>query len=237
MNKAALITGGAKRIGQAISLDLARLGYDIALHFHTSQEEAQVTVNTIREIGVSCALFRCDLSKEEQALKLIGQVKRKFPNLEVLVNSASVFEKSKLTIKDLKLLNYHFAIHLKAPFILTCEFTRLCNHGQIINILDTNIAKNKTSHIAYLLSKKSLENLTKLSAIELAPNIRVNAIAPGLILPPGRQTAAYLDRLATQIPLEQKGDVLSITQTLRFLIENKFITGQVIYTDGGENLI
>jgi len=237
MNKAALITGGAKRIGQAIALDLAHLGYDIALHYHTSQKEAQVTVNTIREIGMACELFHCDLSKEEQTLKLIGQVKKKFPNLEVLVNSASVFEKSKLTIKDLKLLDYHFAIHLKAPFILTCEFARLCNQGQIINILDTNVAKNKTSHIAYLLSKKSLEDLTKLSAIELAPNIRVNAIAPGLILPPGGQTTAYLDRLATQIPLEQKGDVLNITQTLRFLIENKFITGQVIYTDGGENLI
>jgi len=233
----ALITGGAKRIGQAIALDLARVGFDIALHYNSSQKEAERTANAIRRLGVSCQLFRANLANENQTIKLISQVKKQIPNLEILVNSASIFEKSKLTIKDIKLLDQHFKIHLKAPFILTCEFARLCTQGQVINILDTNVTKNRTSHITYLMSKKSLEDLTKLSAVELAPNIRVNAIAPGLILPPQGQNNLYLDRLATRIPLKQKGEVRNITQAVRFLIENKFITGQVIYVDGGENLI
>ena len=233
----ALITGGARRIGQAIALELASLRYNVALHYHHSREPAEVTAVEIRQKGVECELFRCDLSDENKTSQLISKVFRKFPGLNLLVNSASIFEKSKFVVKDVKLFNDHFATNLKAPFILSCEFFRLCKKGQIINLLDTNIVKNKTSQVAYLLTKKSLADMTKLAAVEFAPHVRVNGIAPGLILPAKGNTTEHLDRMARNIPLQRKGDPGYITQSIKFLIENDYLTGQFIFNDGGEHLI
>ena len=125
----------------------------------------------------------------------------------------------------------------KAPFILSSEFYRICKKGQIINFLDTNIVKNKTSHVAYLLTKKNLADLTKLAAIEFAPDIRVNGIAPGLILPPKKETTEYLDRMAKNIPLKRRGGESYITRSIKFLLENDFLTGQFLFNDGGEHLV
>ncbi len=232
----ALITGGARRIGQAIALELASLGYNVALHYHHSKEQAEVSAAKIRQKGVRCELFSCDLSDENQTLNLISDVVKKFPSFNLLVNSASIFERSKFAVKDLKLFNDHFAINLKAPFVLSCEFFRLCKKGQIINFLDANIVKNKTNHVAYLLMKKSLADMTKLAAVEFAPDIRVNGIAPGLILPAQGERRASLERMAQNIPLKRKGGLLYITQSVRFLIENDYLTGQFIFNDGGEHL-
>ena len=237
ITKTALVTGAAKRIGEAIALMLAGLGYKIALHYNHSQREAQVTADKIKKLGTQCELFCCDLSNEEQTISLISRVYKKFPDLNLLVNSASIFEKSKFDVKDIKLFNDHFAINLKAPFILSCEFYRLCKSGQIINLLDTNIVKNKTVHVAYLLTKKSLADMTKLAAIEFAPHIRVNGIAPGLILPPNGQTSEYLDRMAKDIPLKRRGDESYIARSVKFLLENDFLTGQFLFNDGGEHLV
>lgn len=233
----ALVTGGARRIGQAVALELASLGFDIALHYHHSKEQAELSAVEIRQKGVRCELFPCDLSDERQTSYLISKVFQKFPDLNLLVNSASIFERSKFTIKDLKLFNDHFAVNLRAPFILSCEFFRLCKKGQIINLLDTNIVKNKTSQPAYLLTKKSLSDMTKLAALEFAPHIRVNGIAPGLILPAKGDTAESLDRMAQKIPLQRKGDLFTMTQSVKFLIENDYLTGQIIFNDGGEHLV
>ena len=232
----ALVTGASKRIGQAIALMLASAGYKVALHYHYSQKEAQITAGEIKKLGAESELFDCDLANEPGVSKLLSRVYEKFPDLNLLVNSASIFEKSKFDLKDLKLFNDHFAINLKAPFILSCEFYRLCKMGHIINLLDTNIVKNKTSHVAYLLTKKSLADLTKLAAIEFAPHIRVNGIAPGLILPPRGETPQYLDRMAHNIPLRRKGDVSYIAQSVKFLLENDYLTGQFLFNDGGEHL-
>ena len=232
----ALITGAARRIGQAIALEVASLGYNVALHYHHSKEPAEAIAAEIRQKGVECGLFSCDLSDEDQTAQLIAKVFKKFPGLNLLVNSASIFERSKFSLQDLKLFNDHFAVNLKAPFILSSEFFRLCKKGQIINLLDTNIVKNKTSHVAYLLTKKSLSDLTKLAAVEFAPHIRVNGIAPGLILPAKGDTAESLDRMAQNIPLKRKGALGYITQSVRFLIENDYLTGQFIFNDGGEHL-
>ncbi len=237
MQDAALITGGAKRIGKEISLLLSALGYDIALHYNHSAAEARQTSLQIQSNGVRCETFRCDLSSEKNVSGLISTVKRKFPNLNLLVNSASIFEKSSLIAGSASALNTHFAANLKAPYILSCQFARACKKGQIINLLDTNISKNKTAYSAYLLSKKSLAEFTKLAAVEFAPNIRVNAIAPGLILPPERKNKDYLERLAKRIPLKRRGHPGQIALTVQFLLENDFVTGQTIFVDGGEHLL
>lgn len=233
---AVLITGAAKRIGQVMALHLAATGYDIALHYHHSETDAARLADTIRRQGHQCELFRCNLADQSQVKQLISRVLRKFPTLEVLINNASIFEKSNLKTGDIETFNRHFDINFKAPYILISEYTRRCHNGHIINILDTNIAKNKITHTAYLLSKKSLHDLTLLAAVELAPHIRVNAIAPGLILPPAKAPKEYLDRLAKFVPLKRKGDPTAVTQALQFLLEHDYLNGQILYVDGGEHL-
>ena len=233
----ALITGGAQRIGHGIALTLAQLGYTIALHYNTSAQSALTTTKEIKSNGGRCELFGCDLSDEIDTQKLIQRVEKKFPNFNVLINNASVFEKSDFKNYSLLSLNRHFVINFVASYILTAEFARLCKRGNVINILDTHIVNNKIGHFDYLLSKKALAELTKMSAVALAPNIRVNGIAPGLILPPKDKSSDYLKRLARNIPLKCQGDVKNIVTTVKFLLENNFVTGDIIFCDGGEHLL
>jgi pteridine reductase len=237
LKKTALITGGAKRIGRALALALAKDGYRIALHCHQSKTLAIKTANEINSRGGQCEIFVCDLSSEQCTSKLIPAIHKKYPGLELLINNASLFVKSKLRTKDLSLLTSHWDINVRAPYILSCDFSHVCRKGQIINILDTHIVKNRSPHSAYLLSKKSLAELTKLCAFDFAPHIRVNAICPGLILPPPNKEKTYLDRLAKEIPLRRKGNVNNVVQSVEFLIKNDFITGQIIFVDGGEHLL
>lgn len=235
MRDAALITGAAKRIGKSISLLLAVLGFDIALHYNQSRKEAIETAGEIESYGVRCELFSCDLANEKKVRPLIADVRKQFPNLSLLINSASIFEKS--TLADSKAFDRHFNVNFKTPYILSCEFAKICKQGQIINFLDTHITQNKSLHTAYLLSKKSLAEFTKLAAVEFAPKIRVNAIAPGLILAPEGKKNDYLKRLAKQIPLQKAGNPNQIALTVQFLVESDYLTGQTIFVDGGENLL
>lgn len=232
----ALVTGGAKRIGQAICLKLASLGYNVAVHYHHSQKEAQRTAASVRKTGVLCEIFKCDLADERQTKAMIPRVLRIFPQLTVLINNASIFKKSGLNPNDIKLFNSHFFTNLKAPYILTSVFAQQCPRGHIINIVDAGLFKNKTAYLAYRLTKRALWDLTQLSAVDLAPAIRVNAVAPGLILPPVGAGPEYLRRRARHIPLQYMGDVRHVTEAIRFLLENDYLTGQIIFADGGEHL-
>lgn len=232
-----LITGAAKRIGKAICLFLASRGFNIALHYNRSSREAKTLSEEIRSKGVRCEMFCCDLSDTKQANTLVSDVHKKFSDLNVLINNASIFEPSTIRSASLSLLRRHFAVNLDAPFILTSQFAKKCKNGHIINILDTHVAQNTTQHSTYLLSKKALGNLTQLSAVEFAPHIRVNAIAPGLILPPEQESEDYLERLSKKIPLQKKGDVDQIAYAIHFLLNNPYITGETIFVDGGEHLI
>ena len=235
-NPAVLITGGSQRIGRAIALQLAACGYDIALHYNRSFKPAAATAREIQPYGVNCATFACDLNKAAEVKELIPRILKKFPSLSVLINNASIFERSTLKNGTLNDLERHWAINFRAPYILTQEFARQSRTGNIINILDTNVQQNKVTHTPYLLSKKALQDLTELAAIELAPQIRVNAIAPGLILPPKDKKNDYLQRLAKAIPLKRQGNPRNISQTVQFILENDYLTGQTIFVDGGEHL-
>ena len=232
-----LVTGGAKRIGRALCLALADRGFRIALHYNRSRSEAQKVADAINQNGGTCQLFACDLYDARQTGRLIPDILKHFSKLDILINNASIFKPSVIKGADLISLREHFAANFEAPFLLTAQFAEKCRKGHIINILDTHIVRNSTRHAAYLLSKKSLGALTKMSAAELAPHIRVNGIAPGLILPPEKSGAGRLERLAKDIPLRTKGNVTQITQTVDFLLNNTYITGQVIFVDGGEHLL
>lgn len=235
----ALVTGGAKRLGKAISLFLADQGYTIGLHYNGSRHEAQETAKKIERKGGQCFLVQADLDSQKQTLPIIRNVAKQHRDFNLLINNASIFEPSDLRSGSLDLLDRHWRVNCKAPYILSREFANICRRpgGQIINILDTHITQNTTQHFSYLLSKKSLASLTQMCAVELAPAIRVNAIAPGPILPPEGKSAAHLERLAQRVPLRRKGELSEITSCVKFLLENTYITGQIIYNDGGEHLL
>jgi len=233
---AALVTGGARRIGAAIARALAQDGYDIALHYRTSAESAEGIAEEIEGLGRRCRLFRCDLNRHDETTGLIPGVREQFPRLNVLINNASIFEPGTLAGTGRDLFERHFNINFKAPFFLTRAFAEGCEHGQIINILDTRVSRSDQHHAAYTLSKKALLELTRMAARELGPAIRVNGVSPGMILPPPGGVVDELERRSAGLPLKRIGDTANLVAAVRFLLENPFITGECIYVDGGEHL-
>ncbi len=231
------MTGAAKRIGRQVALHLAKAGYQIALHYHRSKPEAMSTAQAIYKTGACCELFSCDLADEAQVLKLVPQAFKAFPNLNVLVNSASIFIPNHFGAVDLTLFKTHWDTNFKAPYILTCEFARLVKRGQVINFIDANVVKYKTNYADYLMTKKALSEFTKMAAVQWGPRIRVNGISPGMILAPVNSQPDDRLRRARQIPLQKTGRPANILQSVRFLLENDYLTGQIIVNDGGEDLI
>ncbi len=238
---AALITGGATRLGLSFAKALAKEGYNIALHYHSSKASAQLAKQEIEALGVSCELFQADLSSDcpEQ---LMHNVVESCPKLEVLINSASAYDAATIANTGRALLQHQFAVNFFAPFMLTQAFTQLLlskdvsTKGSIINILDNKVAFQQNDYAAYLLSKKTLTEFTRLSAVEYAPNFRINGIAPGVVLPGDERTEDYVKWRVEGIPLKQQGDVDDLVNTMNFLLNNNFITGQIITVDGGENM-
>jgi len=237
--KAALVTGGADRLGKAFVLHLAEQGYAIALHYRSSKLQAQRTARQIRKKDGDCHLFQADLLDKQQAEHLIKDVKKQFPGLTLLINNASLFNKDKGKGVDQERLKQHLGIHLTAPYVLTLEFARLCTKGQIINMLDTRIfseGEDNTGYRSYTLSKKALADWTRISALKLAPSIRVNGIAPGLVLPPAGQKTEYLRKLAGEIPLKRAGGIKHVIKALDYLVNSDFVTGEILSVDGGQHL-
>ena len=237
MRPAALVTGAAKRVGKGIALSLAEYGFDIALHYNHSEKEARETAGQIRKLKRRCELFSASLSDETEVENLIPEVRKAFPHFSLLINSASTFKKSKLLTSDISSFEEDFAINFKAHYLLSVQFAKHIRRGQIVNMLETHIVHNRTERSHYLLSKKALAAFTNMAALEFAPNIRVNGIAPGYIMPPNASDKAYLARLKESIPLKRRGNVGFIAHAIRFLIENEYVTGQVLFVDGGEHLL
>lgn len=232
----ALITGAAKRIGREIAISLAREGYNIALHYRNSFEEADKTLQEIKDIGVDCKIYQADLTVKEELLSLISTVFADYKDLNVLVNCASLFQRSPMQETSYDLFSEMQNINFKAPFFLSRDFSNICRRGNIINILDTNISTSQYVYSAYLLGKKALAEFTRMAAKELAPFFRVNGICPGLILPSEKENEEYIKSLSRKIPLGNIGKPEHISHTVDFLLNNNFITGQIIFVDGGENL-
>jgi len=235
--RSAIVTGAAKRIGRALALGLAERGFDIGLHYSSSHQEALETQKEIEKLGRKCVLLKCDLTNRKELLGLMEQAGQKMQNIRLLVNNASMFEPASFLQTNLDLLERNFAIHVQAPFVLTSEFAKICKKGNIINIVDTMITKTDTDYFAYLLSKKTLYELTKLAAKALAPNIRVNAIAPGSTAQPvGKFDSNYMQIRAKQVPLQMPGHPDYLLQGIDYLLANPFVTGECLFIDGGAHL-
>ena len=233
---AALVTGSAVRLGRAIALTLAGAGYDIALHFRSDPAKAEATAAEIRALGVGCTLFQYDLADAEAIPELMGDVVAQLPNVNLLVNSASAYTQATITDTTPAIFDTQFNVNLRAPFLLTRAFAAQVGKGNIINIIDNKIGFNQYEYAAYLLAKKALAELTRMSAIEFAPDIRVNGVAPGVVLPATTRSDAYVAWRVQGIPLQMQGGTEHIGQAILSLLDNDFMTGQILVVDGGENL-
>lgn len=217
-------------------MELAGMGYDVAIHYNLSSEEADRTKLDIQKLGVKCEIFKADLSDPSASSALISKVITKFPGLKILINNASIFREIRFADVTEKSFDADFNINFKSPFFLSQNFAKNISSGMIINMLDSRISKVHNAHFVYNLSKKLLHQLTLMLAKELAPKIRVNAICPGPIMPAQGDDMKKLKKIALKTPLKKVGNTSYINQAVRYLITNEFITGETMFIDGGQHL-
>jgi len=234
--KTAFISGGAKRIGREISRTLSRAGVNLVIHYNESDDEALETVREAENNNVNAWALKADLTDPNKAVGLLNKALECAGKLDFLINNASIFPESQLASVGLDELTETLNINALTPFVLSRTFAKLTKTGVIINLLDTRIQRFDLSHSAYQLSKNMLRDLTKMCAIEFAPHIRVNAVAPGLILPPPKKDGGYFEKLSPRTLLKRHGCAEDIADAVEFLLRAEFVTGEIITVDGGENL-
>ena len=233
--KIALVTGASRRIGRAIALSLARHGYGIVVHYNSSKDEAFRLCREIERENVNARPLKADLGKPEGSESLIDRSIRCCGSLSALVNNASIFPKATLDNITLADFNLNMLVNAWAPLNLSRAFAKAAKQGVIVNILDARQPGQDRHHVAYSLSKYALEAVTRLCAVQFAPNIRVNAVAPGLILPPAGKDMSYLEKLRDRVPLRAYGNPQDIAEAVVFLVKSRFITGEILHVDGGRN--
>ena len=245
----ALVTGGALRLGREMALYLAGQGYDVAVHFARSEQEAQSTVLAIREMGQNAVALQADLLDEDQTSSLIKRaVDGLGGRLDILVNNASIFEHDTIKSATRESWDRHIESNLRAPFVLIQEFAKQAPEARddangepqaqalIVNMLDQRVRKLTPDFMSYTLAKMGLWALTQTSAQALAPSIRVNAIGPGPTLQGARQSADHFE-LQRQVTVLKRGSNTSdITEALGYFLRAPAVTGQLLCVDGGQHL-
>lgn len=236
-----LITGAGQRLGRAMAEDLAAAGHPLCLHYNRSGEETQALAAAIRSGGGQAVAVAADLSQAQAAAALVEAARRALGPLEVLVNNASVYEEDRLLDFTAESWERNLAINLRAPALLTQAFLRQLppdRQGSIVNLLDTRVAAPLAGDfLSYTVSKCGLEALTRMLAVELAPRVRVNAIAPGLTLPSNGQSEAEFRSAQAAAPLGRGAAVSDILRALHYLLAAAPVTGQILYVDGGERFL
>jgi len=233
-----IITGGATRIGAAIAEKLSGQNKEIVIHYNKSKSKAESLKKKLQRFGTNVYLVKGDLSKEKDINKIIKFSKLKLKYFDCLVNNASLFENDKLENFTSKSWDKHIYTNLKAPALLSKEFSKNVRgkNNNIINIIDQRIFKLTPYFFSYTLSKTGLYTLTKTSAMSLSPNIRVNGIAPGPTIKNKRQSENHFKSQYLATPLKKQVDVKDVCNAVDFFIKNRSITGQVIAIDSGQSL-
>ncbi len=232
----AIITGGAHRLGHAFSIALAKRGYAILLHYFRSVNEARQTASEIRALGSEARIKQADLTDEESILSLFAEVDLVPNPLRVLVNSAAVMVRGSVQAILPREWDETIALNLRAPFRCSQEAARRMEQGLIVNISDVGAQKSWSGFPAYTVGKSALESLTRVLARSLAPRIRVNAIAPGLVLPSQDIPEQEWQKLIARVPVGRPAHPEEIASAIGFLLDNEYITGQTIVIDGGYSL-
>ena len=241
MNKTVFITGAAKRIGKAIALTFKDLGWNIIIHYNSSKKDADELANKINKDNPNSArTIQGNLDKEEDIRKILNDIDDIFPSLDLLVNNASTFYPTPL--EEISDAHWEKLIgsNLKGPLFLIqgLKDKLKASNGSIINITDTNLSKGVPNYSIYSAAKAGLEAITKGLARELAPEIKVNAIAPGAMLEPPdiTWTEDQKNKVIESIPLNRMGSEQDIAEAVKFLAHSEYITGQIIKVDGGRSL-
>jgi NAD(P)-dependent dehydrogenase (short-subunit alcohol dehydrogenase family) len=234
--RTALVTGGARRLGKVVSLALARHGANIVVHYNRSGKEAAGVCDEVRGAGVAAWQIQADLLDTSQTRQMFQEAIHQAGPIDILINNASIFDKDTIREATDDSLWRNMHIHALAPLTLARELALQDRPGHVVNLLDTRVTVYDREHASYHISKRVLLTLTRMLALELAPDVAVNAIAPGLILPPVGEDESYLQRLAHANPLNRYGDPADVAEAMLFLLSSRFITGQVIYVDGGYHM-
>ncbi|MBV8208201.1 MAG: SDR family oxidoreductase [Acidobacteria bacterium] len=234
--KAALVTGGAQRIGRAIALALARGGADIAITYLESERAAQRLAAEIEQLGRACAVFKCDVREQRSVEAMVRRVEARFGGVDLLVNNAGWYET--VALADITPQQWDRALHIntRGPFLvaraLVPALTR--RRGRIINLGSLGGARPWVMHAQYCASKAALNMLTLIMAKALAPRVSVNCVAPGMIETRGKAGSALLGKIAAKTPMKRNGTPEEVAEAvLFFATATPFITGQVLYVDGG----
>lgn len=237
--RVALVTGGAVRLGRALALALAGEGVRLAIHYNASAGPAEAAVGEIKALGGEAVALQADLSRSDQAVSVVERAAEHFGEVDILLNSAAIFEAADLAHTTEAVWDRHFAINLKSPFFLAQAFAAQVGKerpAHIVSIADWRGDRLDPAYLAYSLTKAGIMSMTRALALALAPNIQVNAIAPGAILPPPGRDQAYLDGLAQAIPLGHVGSPADVAGALIYLLRSDFVTGETIFVTGGEQL-
>jgi len=241
----ALVTGAAHRLGRAFAKSLARRGYAILLHYHASEFRAEQTALELRALGVPAFPVRANLTDAAQVEALfaaldalLGDPANNLSGLRALVNSAALMRASDARSMSVADWDGILDLNLRAPFLCAQRaYQRMETGGLIVNVSDVAAGQAWTRFAAYTVSKAGLESLTKIMARAFAPRVRVNAIAPGLVLPSDDIPPEEWSRLVSRLPLQRAAYIEEITRSLEFLLDNEYITGQSIAVDGGYSLL
>jgi pteridine reductase len=236
MSPLALVTGAAHRLGKVFALTLARHGFDIVLHYHQASDAALQTKAELESVGSRVTLAQADLTNPAEINSLISNLRE--ASLNVLINSAAFMPQGNVDLLSLENWDTSLDLNLRAPFLLAQECAKkMTDGGLIVNITDVGAQKAWSRYPSYTVSKAALESLTRILARALAPKIRVNAIAPGFVLPSDIVSGEEWQRLVNRIPLKRPARTAEIASALEFLLKNEYITGQTIVVDGGYSLV
>ena len=233
--KTALVTGGARRIGAALCEALAAEGCRIVIHYNRSVRPAEMLAARLRRNGAQAWTVAGDFRTPLAADHVVRQAMAAAGRLDILINNAAVFDKQRLLRVSEAAIRAEWEVNLLAPLLLMQAFARRVKRGRIINLLDGRIASHQSDAVSYGLSKKSLADLTRMAALELAPGITVNGVAPGPVLT--ADTAGATRERAGPLPLEIRPTVREVVKAALFLLESDIITGQIIFVDSGRHLL
>ena len=229
-----LVTGGAHRVGRGIALAFANAGADLVLHYNSSADRAEQTADEVRALGASVELRQADLSDPHSRAEILSEP------VDILVNSAAGFPNDHLIDVTPEGWDETLALNLSAPVFLTQAFAKALpekREGVVVNITDWKTERPYPApRFSYTVAKGAIDTFTRVAAVELAPRIRVNAVALGVILPPADAEAGYAERLAATIPLQKVGGVEVVAEAVLHFVTNDFVTGEILRIDGGAHL-
>lgn len=238
IQRVALVTGGAVRLGRAISMGLAETGYDLVVHYRSSRDEADDQVRAAGALGRHAVAVRADLGEAGAPAALVEAAREAFGRLDLLVNNAGSFDERPLEEVDAGIWDEVMALNVRAPHLLVRSAAPLLRavRGSVVNILDLSAFQPWTGYPAHAVSKAALAHLTRIQARALAPEVRVNGVAPGAVLPPDGFPPRRLDALRARTPLGTLGTPEDVVRAVLYLASAPFVTGEILTVDGGRLL-